>query len=233
MELTTAAALPIAIYAMRPVLSVTSLPPPWFAGDYRARAVITNNGMRIKDVVVQCVSNKAIADDKYTLELHKYFMVNEYSVNNVASGESFTADCEFAWHLLTKNTDGLFVLGDSAMLTANSECCVWNTLGIWFDLKHGYPLREGYVNQAFVGYTRYPITGLDGSFIIKYKWPFSWFEQEKIIHMIARKTGNGVGWRVAPESEPVIKDAANQVVKIRLDSPNDDYSYRAKRTDSH
>ena len=91
-------------------------------------------------------------------------------------------------------------------------------------------ISYGMIRHHLVGYTMYPITRVDGSYIISYKWPWSWFTHSKTIHMIGTETTDGIRWRAAPESEPVIADANNQMFKVGPNPPaNGGYHLVAER----
>jgi len=174
-------------------------------GNYGAKVVINNTGTKIKNVTVQCVSNKVIFEDKTTLVLNRYALINEYAVPDVATGESFTADCNFGWSLWMNDIEGLFILGGGGIAGVPE-------LGIGFRLNNGNPslIYTGgapkSVTADFAGYSYSQVTAIDGSYIIHYNLPLSWFRQQKIIHMIARRHDEGLKWRVAPVSEPTIAD---------------------------
>jgi hypothetical protein len=183
---------------------VTSLNTSDSFKDDGAKITITNSGLTIRNVKVQCVSNKVIFQDKYTLELNRYALINEYSVPDVTTGESFTADCNLAWTMWIGKADGFFMLGTG---TAGKP-----DVGIEFWFINGrptLPVNGGaprLVTTDFIGYSYSQITAIDGSYIILYSWPFSWLQQQKTIHAIARRNNGGIKWRVAPASEPIIAD---------------------------
>ena len=110
-ELITVVGLPLTVYALRPVLSVTSLAPSDIHNNNGSKASITVTGTGIKDVRVRCVTNKVVFQDRDTLALARFTVIDEYSVKDVAVGESFTADCNFVWSLWRRPTDGLFLMG--------------------------------------------------------------------------------------------------------------------------
>ena len=106
LELVTFVGFPIALYALRPVLSITSLEPSDLHGNNGTKASVTVSGSKIRDVTVQCVTNKVIFDDTYTLAFSRFVLLDEYSVSDVGTGESFPADCNFAWELWRKQEIG-------------------------------------------------------------------------------------------------------------------------------
>jgi hypothetical protein len=186
---------------------VTSLYPSDFHDSFGAKASITTSSMKITDVTVQCASNKVVFDDRFTLDLRRYVIIDKYAVPDVAPRESFTADCNFAWSLWMRSTDGFFILGGGRPGVPE--------LGIAFYLTNGLPTlinpsgTPTAVKSDLVGYSSSPVIGIDGSFVIRYSWPMSWFRHRKAIHMIASRDSQGkLSWRVAPESEPIISDAA-------------------------
>ena len=193
----------IAVYALRPVLSATLFDTN--DGNTGAQVSVTDNGMSILGVSTQCITNKVIFSNRFTLELDNYALVNAYSVPHVRSGESFAVTCVFGWSMWMKSSDGFFALGDVQPGV--------QTLGIGFYVNNGVPalMRTGGAPQAvvsdLVGYSNYPVTAIDGSLLVRYHRPFSWFQQDKIIHVIAcNQGGEKIRWRIAPESEPVIPD---------------------------
>ncbi len=195
----------LSVYAVRPVLSVSSLNTSDLHGANGAKLSITNSGMKIRNVKVQCVVNKVLFKNIHTLEMDRFAVVNEYAVPDVATGEAFTADCGFAWSMWTKPTDGFLLFGGGAAGVPQ--------LGIPFLLNNGNPSFAPnasipvILKPDFVGYSYNQVTGVDGSFVLAYTWPISWIRHEHVIHMIARRTTEELSWRVAPNSEPVIPDA--------------------------
>jgi hypothetical protein len=189
---------------MRPVLSVSSFGTSDKFGDYGVRISITDNGAPIRTVTVQCVTNKVVFAEKFTLELERYALIDEYSVSDVKPGESFTADCLFGWAMWMKSSGGFFALGG---ITPGIP-----TLGIGFYITNGIPSlmvtggSPRAVTSDLVGLSNYRVTGIDGSLIVRYSWAWSWFRQEKTIHVIGATTNKGVEWRVGPKSEPIIRD---------------------------
>jgi hypothetical protein len=201
----------MAVYALHPVLAVTSLLPSDLHGNGGVKASITLNGMSIREVKVQCVTNKVIFEDKMTLAPPHFAVIDEYSVRDVARGESFTPDCNFAWSLWTGPTSGFFLIG------AGVTGARFPQLGIPFLLKDGLPFfapgarAPVAIRSDFSGFSSSQVTAIDGDFVVLYKWPLSPFEEKRAIHMIARRT-DGAGdlkWRVAPDSEPTIPDAVS------------------------
>lgn len=192
----------IGIYTFRPVLSVASLATSHDSG-LAANATITVTGSGIRNVTVECVPNKATFDWKYTLELHNYFDVKEYSVRNVAAGESFVADCPLRASMLMGATDGYFFLGSVGPVSRMP--------GIRFSPLGGDMRAEaGVIEGPFWGYREIPATQFDGSIIVRYTpavLPFRWASQARTIHLIAAGNGFELQWRVAPNSEPMIRDA--------------------------
>lgn len=206
-ELAGLVSLVIAAYTLCPVLSVTSLEPSDLHGNNGVKASIVVNGTQIRDVKVQCMTNKVIFADRDTLALSRFTLLDEYSVNDVGRGESFTADCGFTWSMWTKPMgEGLFIMG--AGTPGKPQ------LGIPFTFKDGLPsLTPGVplpasITTDFMGYSSSEVTAIDGSFVVLYKWPWRWFQTSKVIHIIGRRSDGRIKWRVAPNSEPIIPDAA-------------------------
>ena len=195
----------LALYALRPVLSVSSLDSSDLHATNGAKVLITNSGMRISNVKVQCVTNKVVFKDLHTLSFDRFAVINEYSVPDVGTGESFTGDCNFAWSMWTKPTEGFFLLGGG---TASAP-----QLGITFLLNNGnasFPpgvASPAMIRPDFTGYAYNQVTAIDASFIVLYTWPVSLSRRTRIIHMIAQRANGDIKWRVAPESEPVIPGA--------------------------
>jgi hypothetical protein len=227
-ELATVLGLAVALYALRPALTVTSLAPSDVHNNNGSKASITVTGTGIKDVTVQCVTNKVIFEGRNTLALSRFAMVDEYSVRDVAAGESFAADCNFAWSLWTKAEGGFFLLGAGVPGVQN--------LGIAFLFKDGVPsLIPGApfpaaIKSDLVGYSPSQVTAVDGYFIVLYRWPLSPFRERRVIHMIARRNSGGLQWRVAPSSEPVIADAADGFIVTASGTTPDQWGVTMKRT---
>ncbi len=169
--------------------------------------------MSIRGVEAQCVTNKVVFADRFTLEFDKYVLQKKYSVPGVTSGESFVADCNFAWSMLMNAADGYFIFGGASPGFKSPG----QQLGIPFRLKDGLPSPVAgsrgeamAVDSDFAGYTAYPTTGIDASFLVFYAWPWSWVRQERIFHVIASQGGGReeIRWRSAPRSEPIIPDGA-------------------------
>ncbi len=198
----TLVGLVIAVYALRPVLSVGSLNPSDLHAANGAKASITVTGTGIRDVKVKCVTNKVIFDDRDTLAFNRFTSIDEYAVNDVGAGESFTADCNFVWSWWKGQADNLFLMGGGSPGKPQ--------LGIAFTLKDGLPVLipgsplPATVIPALGSYSAARVTAVDGDFIVTYKWALFWFYQERLIHMIAQWNGDELKWRVAPNSEPVI-----------------------------
>jgi hypothetical protein len=72
-------------------------------------------------------------------------------------------------------------------------------------VRPGVPVPTKVV-MGFTGYLNSQITAIDGAFVILYKWPLTPWVQRRVIHVVARRVGDDLKWRVAPESEPVIPD---------------------------
>jgi hypothetical protein len=217
----------LAVYGLRPVLSVTLLSTSRLHPSLGTAASITYSGMTgIKKVTVQCVTNKVVFDGPYTLELINYALINEYSVPDVQNGESFMADCFFAWSMYMGSANGFFTLG-----TIRPDIIQTQTLGIPFGVKDGMltPTASGgqpkAITSNLVGYSNRQATDVDGSIIVRYEWPWSWFRQQRIIHIIASRTGQGLSWRVAPKSEPVIPDSG---FKVTVKSTGADFAITMK-----
>jgi hypothetical protein len=179
----TVVGLPIGVYASRPVLAVTSLAPSDIHNNNGSKASITVTGTGIRDVMVRCVTNKVIFEDKNTLALPRFTVIDEYSVRDVAAGESFTADCNFAWSLWTTPANGFFLMGGGAPGKPQ--------LGIPFLFDDGLP--------SVIPGTPIPAT-LSPDF------------KQRRVHMIARRNDGELKWRVAPNSEPTIPDATDGFV---------------------
>jgi len=193
------------IYAIRPVLSASSPLPSDMHGANGAKIAITNSGMKIKTVTVQCVTNKVVFKDMHTLKMDRFVALNEYSVPDVGTGESFDADCNFLWSMWTKPSDGFFIFGGGvAGLPQMALPFLLNNGNASF--QPGVPLLR-MMKPDFVGYAYNQVSAADGSFIVSYSWPWPWIRQERVFHMIAQRSDSGLTWRVAPKSEPVIRDA--------------------------
>jgi hypothetical protein len=129
------------------------------------------------------------------------------------------------WSMLMNQTDGFFVYGAVAL---DEDPAPYPRLGVSFKLENGYPMVKDAlgVRGPFPGYLQYPITGLDGSFKIKYswplRWPLRWFQHEQVIHIVATGIDAGLKWRTAPASEPVIPDGSSKewAVEIKQTGPD-------------
>lgn len=160
--------------------------------------------------MVRCVTNKVIFEDKNTLALPRFTVIDEYSVRDVAAGESFTADCNFAWSLWTTPANGFFLMGGGAPGKPQ--------LGIPFLFDDGLPSVipgtpiPATLSPDFIGYSSSNVTAIDGEYIILYKWPLYPFQEQRRVHMIARRNDGELKWRVAPNSEPTIPDATDGFV---------------------
>jgi hypothetical protein len=208
LEIGTLVGLVITFYALRPILSATSSVGTGIDGIYGVKITVAEAGISMKDVLVQCVSNKVIFDNRFTLQLNKFVSVDEYSVGDVSAGESFTVNCTFAWSMWDKTDgQGMLILGRPTVGRPN--------LGMTFQYVNGVPMATSRCPIAItvgfadaVRYKNHEITGVDGSFVIRYRWPLLPFHQTKIIHMIeSLGPENGIKWKVAPASEPVMPDA--------------------------
>jgi hypothetical protein len=205
---------------------VTALAASDLHNNNGSKASITVTGTGIRDVLVRCVTNKVIFDDINTLALPRFTIIDEYSVRDVAAGESFTADCNFAWSLWTKPTDGFFLMGAGSPGKPQ--------LGIPFLFKDGLPsLIPGAPLPAavipdFVGYSRSQVTAIDGDFIVLYKRPLCPFQEKRMIHMIARRNEGELKWRAAPNSEPIIPDATDGFI-VTASGPRNNGGYDEAR----
>jgi hypothetical protein len=212
-EISAIIALLLAYYTIRPILSVTNSVGTGIDGTYGVKATVTETGTSpVKDVRVQCVTNKVIFDDKFTLEFEKFISVDEYSVGDMKAGESLTANCTFAWSMWEKSDQqGVLVLGYPTLVKPN--------VGITYRYDRGAPVMTGNWPTAVtfpfgdaIRYQKHKLTAVDGSFVVRYRWWLSPFWQTKTIHMIESPgPEEGIRWRVAPASEPVIQDAPSQV----------------------
>jgi len=210
-EICTVVALGIALYMLRPILSVTSFTGTGTDNAYGVKATVADTGISpIRDVKVQCVTNKVIFDNSFTLAFNNFVSWEEYSVGNLKSGESFTANCTFAWSMWEKSDRGMLILGHG---TPGKR-----SLGVTYQYVNGTPMPTssgpailivGF--EDAIHYQNRQLTTVDGSFIVQYKWRLWPFQQTTIIHMIESPgPEEGIRWRVAPASEPVIPDAPAQ-----------------------
>lgn len=209
-EICTVLALLLSLYSIRPVLSANSIDTP--EAVLSATVAVTNTGSTITHVDVRCIANKIVFANKFTLNFDHYSAIDEYSVPDVKSGESFSATCPVGWTMWMGARDGYFVWGDPR--------AGMRTLGIGFlrqangrfTLMHPDGPPQVVIPTSLNGYTRFPISWIDGSVIVTYKWLFSWTSQESRIHIIghASEVADNAGhegnmkWHVAPTSEPVI-----------------------------
>jgi len=160
------------------------------------------------------------------LAFTRFSKIDEYSVSDVNPGESFTADCNFAWSLWKKPTDGFFLMG--AGIAREPQ------LGIPFIFRDGLPSPmpgvgvPAQVTSDFSGYSSSMITAIDGYFIVLYKWPLCWFQEKRTIHMIARRSDDTLKWRIAPDSEPIIPDA-NGGFMVEVTGPPNQWGVTMKR----
>jgi len=202
--------LPAMLYTLSPVLSVGSLQASDLHGNNGVKTSITVTGMGIRDVSVQCATNKVIFENKNTLALPNFTLINEYAVGVVGRGESFTADCNFAWSLWTNSTDGIFLMG------AGLEGKPQLAMPIFFRDGLPYPAPSpsipSLMTPNLTGYSSAQVTAIDGEFIVLYKWPFCPFQQTRIIHLIAERNDSDLKWRPAPGSEPIIPNATGGYV---------------------
>lgn len=205
LEICAFASVFLAIYALRPVLSFSSATPSERHGVYGARVLVTHNGWNIRDVSVECFTNKVLFGDKYSLAFDRFVLLDEYSVSNVKSGEPFPADCAFAWSFWTKPEDGIFIYGDAS--PGNLQMVipiVFRGDGLPM-LKPGSPLPAA-TKVDVAGYAYSQVTAVDGTFVIRYRWPYTPWFQQYIVHVAARRHNDELKWRVAPESEPIFVD---------------------------
>ena len=112
LEVATILGVLIASYTLRPILSSSAV--DMSPGDTAVFVAMTNIGYSpIGSVSARCVTNKVIFDNQFTLELHKFYSWEAYSVNGLDSGESFLVMCPYTWSMLTSATDGFFAFGDT------------------------------------------------------------------------------------------------------------------------
>ncbi len=211
-EVATFVALVLAFYALRPILTAVGLDNK--EGSNSVSVTVTDSGMPISHVSAQCITNKVVFADKFTLELHRYLLVNQYSVPDVKSGESFNIECPMSWSMWMGKEDGFFAFGGVIPGVP--------TVGIGFFTNNGNPAlmspsgRVRLVTSDLVGYANYPVTAVDGTITVRYQWKFSWFPQEKLVHVVGSAYGDEkVMWRVAPESEPVAPDGALKGFRVK------------------
>lgn len=205
LELCTVGGLLLTIYALRPVFSLSSATPSDRHGTNGARVVVTHSGWPIRDVTVQCFTNKVLYKDKYELAFEHFVLLDEYSVQNVKSGEPFPADCNFAWTLWTKQNQGIFIYGGGTAGALQMAIPILFRNDGLPTLLPGSPLPAA-TKTDFVGYAYSQITAADGTFVIRYGWPLTPWFQSYGIHVAARRFGDELKWRVAPESEPPFPD---------------------------
>jgi hypothetical protein len=195
----------LAIYALRPVFSPSSATPSVRHDIYGARVMVIHSGWDIRDVSVQCFTNKVLFKDKYALAFENFVLLNEYSVPSVKSGEPFPADCAFAWSLWMRPEDGFFIYGGgTAGAPQLGIPIVFRPDGLP-TLRPGSPL-PAVMRPDFIGYSYSQVTAVDGTFVIRYRWPLTPWFQRYIIHVAGRRYGDDLKWRVAPESEPAFSD---------------------------
>jgi hypothetical protein len=205
--------LAIALYALRPILSVASYSGTGADGSWGAKAIVAVTGSDISDVSVKCVTNKVIFEDKFTLDFIRFATVEEYSVGRVKAGESFTAQCLFAWSMTEKDGQGMLVLGDPRPWRPIPK------LGVTYKYLNGTPVITSPVPAAVypgfgdtISVRHYKLTGVDGTFVIRYRSRIPPFRQSSSVHMIEGPFGTDTvtTWRIAPAGEPVIPDPPPQ-----------------------
>ncbi len=183
------------------------------------KLLLTNSGWEIRDVKVQCFTNKVIYKGIYGLAFDRFTRLTEYAVPDVKDGESFPADCYFAWSFWTKPTDGIFVYGRDVTASAGPYMgilVVFRNDGVPM-LRPGTPVPAK-MTADLTGYSYNQITAVDGSFVVEYRWPHTFWVQRRVIHVVARRSGDELKWRVAPESEPVIPDPEGWTVLAKSTS---------------
>lgn len=207
----------VTIYAIRPVLSVTSVTSSDMHGQSAVKATIMDNGIGISDVMVQCITNKVIFEERFTLDLSNYTKINEYSVPGMQSGESFTVECPFMWSMYATKVDGFFSFGDAIPGQ--------KVLAIPFKVSNGI-MSVPASGAGAIGVTpslsvstpgtKQTTTRADGTMVIRYKWSLCpWFSQEKRFHFITVPYSGGITWKEAPRSEPTISDARLPGYKLK------------------
>lgn len=205
---------------MRPVLSVTSfgLLDPEGAERGQVKVTITNTGMATTGVSVQCIVNKVVFEDKYTLELHHFVVMKEYQVPNVGSGESFTVDCNFIWSFWKNSgiNTGFFLLGPGASGVSQIAIPVAFRGGIPYRIP-GTPLPAVTIPDLY-GFPHSRVTQVDGTFLVHYRWPLG-YEQERPIHIVAERRSEELIWHAAPSSEAIVPDGSGW--KLTVDGPPD------------
>jgi hypothetical protein len=214
MDLVALAALGTTLYSLYPVLKTTSSEVSDLHGNNGMKVGVTVDGSGIKDVTVGCVTNKVIFDDADTLSFSQFSYLDEYNVQSVAAGETFTADCNFVWSLWVKRqSDGFFLMG--AGQTGKPQ------LGIGFSVRNSqFELTQpipASITPDLSQYVPAKVTAVDGSYIIPFKWPWSWLQHRRIIHVIGRRGDSQLKWRIAPNGEPVIPDGGG--FKIQATGP--------------
>jgi hypothetical protein len=227
LELITFVGLPIALYALRPILSVASLEPSDLHGNNGSKASITVSGTKIKEVKVQCVTNKVIFDDTYTLAFNRFVLVDEYAVSDVAAGESFPADCNFAWALWRKQNIGFFLMGTGTPGKPQLAIPLTFSEDGMPSIMPNAPLSSTVIPD-FAGYTRAQVTAIDGQYVVLYKWSLFPILQRRVIHMIGRRHDNSLKWHVTPNSEAIIPDAEGGWV-VTLNGPPDKWGVTLRR----
>lgn len=195
------------LYQIRPVLTTSTLPPLIARERFNGRFSITNTGPTpISHVEVECRGNKALFARQHTFEMNGYVIIDEYAVPKVEPGESFVADCEQPWHLHADGGGGLLWLG-AQMIPDPAPLIIDFTINQGkITLNHPGKAMKGFCDLS--GYTDYPLTGIDASLVVRYSIPFlPYVRYSKTIHLIAEDQGQGIEWRIAPSSEPILPDA--------------------------
>jgi hypothetical protein len=198
----------LALYSIRPVLSVTSLSGTGIDGVYGAKVTVSESGLPIREVSVRCVTNKVVFEDRFTAEFERYVSVEEYSVGDVKPGESFTVNCNLAWSFWDMTDRGVLVLGYPTPGQPNMAIPFRYINETPVVTSGPAPASMTFGFADAVNYRGHAITAVDGSFVVSYKWYLCPFRENSTIHVIASPgPEDGIKWRIAPASEPVIADA--------------------------
>ncbi len=219
----------LAVYVYRPILQVNSIGHPHPYSD-NVSLTLTSSGFPISNVSVECVTNKVIMANKFTLELHHIATLDQYDVPEVKTGESFNIECPLQWYVVEGGGLGYYIWGRPDLSPHHMVIPFRLTKDLPVATTNGRPMSVTFNDLS--GYTVFPPTAVEGMITVRFNWKHTRFTQQRNFRVIGHPDNNGeFSWVSAPESQELIPDAPDvNGIKLTVDQSSGDFAFHLKRS---
>jgi hypothetical protein len=198
------AGLALALYAVRPVLTVALLTPPDNSPAYYAKFSVTNSGhTAIHDVKVLCFANKAVFAFKYTFVLNDLVTLSMDSAPTIDPGETWFVECTQPYFLYFNSQDGFLTFGSMSPPKHEVPMMDFHFYNGTPRLNHPNSIAHGWVDNI-APYTSYPLSGVDASLVFNYK--VIGIKRSRSIHIVGGQDAGPFAWKIEPASKETIPD---------------------------